>query len=111
MNFSVWNLLIFKEKLFYNNLMEDFIGILEEHDLLEESEGALVVNLEEEGMPPCLIRKSDGATIYATRDLTATLYRQNTFGFDKALYVVGPEQSLHFNQFFTVLKKVGLHLG
>ena len=84
--------------------MEDFIGILEEHDLLEESEGALVVNLEEEGMPPCLIRKSDGATIYATRDLTAALYRQNTFGFDKALYVVGPEQSLHFNQFFTVLK-------
>ena len=55
-------------------------------------------------MPPCLIRKSDGATIYATRDLTAALYRQNTFGFDKALYVVGPEQSLHFNQFFTVLK-------
>lgn len=50
--------------------MEDFIGILEEHELLEESEGALVVNLEEEGMPPCLIRKSDGATIYATRDLT-----------------------------------------
>lgn len=87
--------------------MEDFIGILEEHDLLEESEGALVVNLEEEGMPPCLIRKSDGATIYATRDLTAALYRQNTFGFDKALYVVGPEQSLHFNQFFTVLKKLG----
>ncbi len=57
MNFSVLNLLIFKEKLFYNNLMEDFIEILEEHDLLEESEGALVVNLEEEGMPPCLIRK------------------------------------------------------
>lgn len=97
----------FQGEAFYNNLMEDFIGILEEHDLLEESEGALVVNLEEEGMPPCLIRKSDGATIYATRDLTAALYRQNTYGFDKALYVVGPEQSLHFNQFFTVLKKLG----
>ncbi len=73
--------------------MEDFIGILEEHELLEESEGALVVNLEEEGMPPCLIRKSDGATIYATRDLTAALYRQNTYGFDKALYVVGPNKA------------------
>ena len=88
--------------------MEDFIGILEEHELLEESEGALVVNLEEEGMPPCLIRKSDGATIYATRDLTAALYRQNTYGFDKALYVVYPEQSLHFNQFFTVLKNLAI---
>ncbi|PEL80422.1 arginine--tRNA ligase [Bacillus wiedmannii] len=97
----------FQGEAFYNNLMEDFIGILEEHDLLEESEGALVVNLEEEGMPPCLIRKSDGATIYATRDLTAAVYRQNTYAFDKALYVVGPEQSLHFNQFFTVLKKLG----
>ncbi|WP_249685435.1 arginine--tRNA ligase, partial [Bacillus velezensis] len=76
----------FQGEAFYNNLKEEFIGILEEHDLLEESEGALVVNLEEEGMPPCLIRKSYGATIYATRDLTSALYRQNTFGFDKALY-------------------------
>ena len=58
-------------------------------------------------MPPCLIKKSDGATLYATRDLTAALYRQNTYEFDKALYVVGAEQSLHFTQFFTVLKKLG----
>ena len=88
--------------------MEDFIGILEEHELLEESEGALVVNLEEEGMPPCLIRKSDGATIYATRDLTAALYRQNTYGFDKALYVV--RTKLTFQSIFTVLK-TWLYLG
>ena len=92
MNFGV-EFTNFQGEAFYNNLMEDFIGILEEHELLEESEGALVVNLEEEGMPPCLIRKSDGATIYATRDLTAALYRQNTYGFDKALYVVGQNKA------------------
>lgn len=86
--------------------MEDFIGILEEHELLEESEGALVVNLEEEGMPPCLIRKSDGATIYATRDLTAALYRQNTYAFDKALYVVGWNK-VYTSINFHCIKKLG----
>lgn len=97
----------FKGEAFYNDKMEDFVSILEEHHVLEESDGAQVVNLEEEGMPPCLIKKSDGATLYATRDLTAAFYRQNTYKFDKALYVVGEEQSLHFSQFFTVLKKLG----
>ncbi|PEA55455.1 arginine--tRNA ligase [Bacillus pseudomycoides] len=97
----------FQGEAFYNDKMDDFVKLLEEKCLLEESDGAQVVNLEEEGMPPCLIKKSDGATLYATRDLTAALYRQNTYSFDKALYVVGDEQSLHFSQFFTVLKKLG----
>ncbi|MEH7462681.1 arginine--tRNA ligase [Bacillus thuringiensis] len=97
----------FQGEAFYNDKMDDLVQLLEEKCLLEESDGAQVVNLEEEGMPPCLIKKSDGATLYATRDLTAALYRQNTYSFDKALYVVGDEQSLHFSQFFTVLKKLG----
>ncbi|MCP1123575.1 arginine--tRNA ligase [Bacillus sp. 3103sda1] len=97
----------FQGEAFYNDKMDDLVSLLEEHHLLEESDGAQVVNLEAEGMPPCLIKKSDGATLYATRDLTAALYRQNTYEFNKALYVVGEEQSLHFSQFFTVLKKLG----
>ncbi|PEP47190.1 MULTISPECIES: arginine--tRNA ligase [Bacillus] len=97
----------FQGEAFYNDKMGDFVDILEEKGLLEESDGAQVVNLEKEDMQPCLIKKSDGATLYATRDLTAALYRQNTYEFDKALYVVGAEQSLHFTQFFTVLKKLG----
>ncbi|MED1624256.1 arginine--tRNA ligase [Bacillus pseudomycoides] len=97
----------FQGEAFYNDKMGDFVDILEEKGLLEESDGAQVVNLEKEDMPPCLIKKSDEATLYATRDLTAALYRQNTYEFDKALYVVGAEQSLHFTQFFTVLKKLG----
>ncbi|PEE41206.1 arginine--tRNA ligase [Bacillus pseudomycoides] len=97
----------FQGEAFYNDKMDDFVEILEDKGLLEESDGAQVVNLEKEDMPPCLIKKSDGATLYATRDLTAALYRQNTYEFDKALYVVGAEQSLHFTQFFTVLKKLG----
>ncbi|MGF9965855.1 arginine--tRNA ligase [Bacillus rhizoplanae] len=97
----------YQGEAFYNDKMDDLVALLEEHHLLEESDGAQVVNLEAEGMPPCLIKKSDGATLYATRDLTAALYRQNTYSFEKALYVVGEEQSLHFSQFFTVLKKLG----
>ncbi|MEH6977717.1 arginine--tRNA ligase, partial [Bacillus pseudomycoides] len=97
----------FQGEAFYNDKMDGFVEILEGKGLLEESDGAQVVNLEKEDMPPCLIKKSDGATLYATRDLTAALYRQNTYEFDKALYVVGAEQSLHFTQFFTVLKKLG----
>ncbi|MFD3450151.1 arginine--tRNA ligase [Microbacteriaceae bacterium 4G12] len=91
---------------FYNNKMEYMVKLLEEKNLLVQSDGAQVVELGEE-MPPCLIKKSDGATLYATRDLTAAIYRQNTYKFDRALYVVGGEQSLHFEQFFAVLKKMG----
>lgn len=71
------------------------------------SEGALVVELEEYGMPPCLLVKADGATLYATRDLAAALYRKSTYGFDKCLYVVAYQQNLHFRQIFKVLELAG----
>ncbi len=91
---------------FYNDKMQRVIDLLEEKNLLVESQGAMVVELGE-SLPPCLIKKKDGATLYATRDLAAAIYRYETYGFSKALYVVGNEQSLHFKQLFEVLKKMG----
>lgn len=93
---------------FYNEMMEDTIKAVEESGLLEQSQGAWIVSLEDEGMPPCLLRKQDGATLYATRDLTAAIYRYNTWQFAKALYVVGVDQTLYFRQLFAVLKKMGM---
>ncbi|QFT89662.1 Arginine--tRNA ligase [Bacillus sp. THAF10] len=92
---------------FYNNKMDAVVEQLEKKKLLTESEGAMVVSLEEYESPPCLIKKSDGATLYATRDLAAAFYRKSEYDFAKALYVVGGEQSLHFKQVFQVLKKMG----
>ncbi|RBW67557.1 arginine--tRNA ligase [Bacillus taeanensis] len=92
---------------FYNDKMDRIVQILEGKNLLVESDSAQVVPLENEDLPPCLIKKSDGATLYATRDLAAALYRQETYHFTKSLYVVGNEQSLHFKQVFTVLEKMG----
>lgn len=97
----------FNGEAFYADKMDAVAEELEEKGLLVESDGAQVVSLEEKDLPPCLIRKSDGATLYATRDLAAALYRQKTYHFDKCLYVVGGEQALHFTQFFTVLEKMG----
>ncbi|WP_246943324.1 arginine--tRNA ligase [Bacillus pinisoli] len=91
---------------FYNNKMDHVVQLLEEQKLIEQSEGAQVVKLEED-LPPCLIKKSDGTTLYATRDLAAALYRQETYQFAKSLYVVGNEQNLHFKQVFAVLEKMG----
>jgi len=96
----------FNGEAFYNDKMEAVVDLLNDKKLLVESEGAEVVLLADEDMPPCLIKKSDGATLYATRDLAAAIYRQNIYGFERALYVVGGEQRLHFQQFFTVLKKM-----
>ncbi|QAY68600.1 arginine--tRNA ligase [Paenibacillus protaetiae] len=92
---------------FYNDKMDDVTRELEAKGLLEESDGALVVRLDEYGLPPCLIVKSDGASIYATRDLATALYRHNAMGGDELLYVVGGEQALHFRQLFLVLAKLG----
>ena len=75
--------------------------------MLVESEGAKVVDLEAYGMPPCLLVKKDGATLYATRDLAAAYYRKNTYDFDKCLYVVAYQQNLHFKQVFKVLELLG----
>lgn len=92
---------------FYNDKMDRVVTLLEEKELLTESDGALVVSLDEYDMPPCLIKKSDGATLYATRDLAAALYRHETYDFAKAVYVVGNEQRLHFQQLYKVLEKMG----
>ncbi|WP_101809398.1 arginine--tRNA ligase [Paenibacillus pasadenensis] len=91
---------------FYNDKMEAAAQRLREAGLLEESDGALVVRLDEQGMPPCLVFKSDGSTIYGTRDLATALYRREAMGGDKLLYVVGAEQTLHFRQVFAVLEKL-----
>ncbi|WP_252501783.1 arginine--tRNA ligase [Sporosarcina sp. Marseille-Q4943] len=91
---------------YYNDKMEPVVQELEDKGLLVESDGAMVVELEE-GMPPCLIKKSDGATLYATRDLAAAIYRKNKYDFVKSIYVVGNEQSLHFTQVKQVLCKMG----
>lgn len=97
----------FSGEAFYNGKMEATIELLREKKLLIESEGAEVVDLSEHGLPPFLIRKSDGATLYGTRDLTAALYRKDNYQFAESLYVVGQEQTLHFRQLFLTLEKMG----
>ncbi len=92
---------------FYSDKMQPIIDELEEKGLLKESEGAKIVDLEEYGMPPCLILRSDGASLYATRDLAAAYYRKDTYNFYKCLYVVAYQQNLHFKQIFKVLELLG----
>ncbi|MGI6172868.1 MAG: arginine--tRNA ligase [Christensenellales bacterium] len=92
---------------FYMDKMDRVIDELKAKNLLTESDGALIVDLSEYNMPPCIIVKSDGATIYATRDLAAALYRKDTYDFDKCLYVVAYQQDLHFRQIFKVLELMG----
>ncbi len=92
---------------FYSGKIESVVNLLEQKGLLEVSENALVVKLDDYNMPPCLIKKSDGSTLYATRDIAAAIYRKERFNFDKMLYVVGSEQRLHFRQFFKVLEISG----
>lgn len=92
---------------FYNDKMQVVIDELKEKNLLTESNGAQVVMLDEYNMPPCIVLKGDGATIYATRDLAAANYRKNTYDFDKCVYVVGTPQALHFKQVFKTLELAG----
>jgi arginyl-tRNA synthetase len=92
---------------FYNDKMDAVVQELADKHLLTESEGAEVVLLEAYNMPPCLIKKSDGATLYATRDLAAALYRHRHLHADRLFYVVGNEQALHFRQVFKVLELMG----
>ncbi len=92
---------------FYTDKMQPVIDELAAKNLLKESEGAKIVDLEEYGMSPCLILRSDGASLYATRDLAAAYYRKNTYNFDKCLYVVAYQQNLHFKQIFKVLELMG----
>ncbi len=92
---------------FYNDKMQPVIDELTEKGLLVESDGAKVVKLDDYGMPPCIILRSDGASLYATRDLAAALYRKKTYDFYKCLYVVAYQQDLHFKQLFKVLELMG----
>ncbi len=92
---------------FYNDKMDRVIDELECKNLLISSEGAEVVDLEAHDMPPAIIRKSDGATLYITRDIAAALYRKETFDFVKSLYIVAYQQTLHFRQLFQVVEMMG----
>ena len=91
---------------FYSDKMDEVVELLDKKGLLTDSEGARVVDLSEENMPPCIILKSNGTTIYATRDIAAALYRHRTYDFYRNIYVVGTPQALHFKQIFAVLKKM-----
>ncbi len=92
---------------FYTDKMQPVIDELRTKNLLKESEGAQIVDLEKYSMPPCLILRSDGASLYATRDLAAAEYRKATYDFNKCLYVVAYQQNLHFKQVFKVLELMG----
>ena len=92
---------------FYTDKMGVVIDQLKEKGLLVQSQGTNVVDLEQYNMPPALITKNDGSTLYMTRDLAAAIYRKNTYDFDKCIYVVGSQQSLHFQQLFKVLELMG----
>lgn len=90
---------------FYNDKMDSVVEELEQKHLLEVDDGASIVRLD--NMPPALIKRSDGATLYITRDLAALFYRKKTYNFTEALYCVGNEQTLHFNQLNAVVEKMG----
>ena len=92
---------------FYSDKMPEVVEIMREKGILEESDGAQVVGFEDESMPPCIILKSDGSTIYATRDIAAVLYRKRHYDFYKNIYVVGTPQALHFKQVFGCIEKMG----
>ena len=101
--FDSWN-----GESFYSDKMNEIVELLEKSGKLEESEGARVVKLEDKGMAPCIIIKTNGSSTYATRDLAAIMYRARTYNFDKALYVTSYEQTLHFKQVFETAKLLGL---
>ncbi|MBE7086266.1 MAG: arginine--tRNA ligase [Clostridiales bacterium] len=92
---------------FFSDKMQPVVDELRAKNLLIESRGAQVVDLEEYGMTPCIILKSDGSSLYATRDMAAAMYRKETYDFYKCLYVVAYQQNLHFKQFFKVLEMMG----
>ncbi|MBQ9262694.1 MAG: arginine--tRNA ligase [Clostridia bacterium] len=92
---------------FYADKTDRVVKELEEKGLLRESDGARIVDLEDYGMPPCLILKSDGTTLYHTRDIAAAIYRKETYHFDQSLYIVAYQQDLHFKQLFKVLELMG----
>ena len=101
--FDSWN-----GESFYNDKMDKPLEMLRNKGLICESQGAQIVDLKDYDMPPCLLVKSDGSSLYATRDIAAAIWRKNEYDFDKCLYVVAYQQNLHFKQFFKVLELAGL---
>ena len=101
-DFESWN-----GESFYFDKTDSVVNTLKSKDMLKLDEGAYIVPLDEYDMPPCLVLKSDGSTIYATRDIAAAYYRKNTYNFDKCIYVTSAGQSLHFAQFFKVIELMG----
>ena len=102
-DFDSWN-----GEAFYSDKMQEIIEILKQKELLQLSEGAMVVDLSNKNMTPCIIEKTNGSTTYATRDLAAIMYRTRTYDFEKAIYVTSYEQILHFKQIFEVAKLLGI---
>lgn len=92
---------------FYNDKMGAVVDELKQKNLLIESDGAMIVDLQDYKMPPCLILRRDGGTLYPTRDISAAIYRKNTFDFDKCIYVTALDQKLHFEQWFKVVELMG----
>jgi len=92
---------------FYNDKMQAMVEKIKEKNLLVESKGAMIVDLEKYNMPPCLILRSDGGTLYPTRDISAAVYRKENYNFDKCLYVTAYDQNLHFAQWFKVIELMG----
>lgn len=97
----------FAGESFYNDKMQTVIDELRQKGLIKVSDGAQIVELEDYNMPPCLITKKDGSSLYATRDIAAAMYRKKTYNFTKCLYVTGLEQKLHFAQWFKVIELMG----
>ena len=97
----------YKGESFYTDKMPAQVQKLRDMGLMQISDGASIVDLEEYGMPPCLILKRDGSTLYPTRDIAAAVYRKNEYNFDKAIYVTAAQQSLHFAQWFKVVELMG----
>ena len=91
----------------YNQMLDKTIDLVKNKGIARESEGALMVDLEQYDLPPVMLQKKDGATLYITRDLAAAIYRHETFKFARSLYVVGAEQTLHFQQLFKILELLG----
>ena len=101
-DFESWN-----GESFYFDKTDEVVNALKKKNLLKLDNGAYIVSLDEYDMPPCLVLKSDGSTIYATRDIAAAFYRKKTYNFDKCIYVTSAGQSLHFAQFFKVIELMG----
>lgn len=97
----------FNGESFHSRFIGDALEAIDKKNLLEESDGAMIINLDDENLPPVLIKKSNGSSTYLTRDIATAMYRKRTYDFYKNVYVVASQQKLHFEQLRAVLKKMG----